>query len=189
MKINLSFLTLAVVFLFVASATAQNRAVVIPLNSGGGGGAFTSLIKDSDSSVVGKVIGVDGNSRWTIINTKNYLVSLDAAGWPRGEVVYFTGTDCTGTPMLNLVAAGSANPSISNPIYGKQGYVFTEPNQSTIWYIAPGTAATAGQAHQSRYLTTGCQNTADSADAILAAPNNEIVTGVPDTGYGNVSLK
>jgi len=149
----------------------------------------TPVLVDGSSTVIGTLLGTDSSVKyWVILNTQNYLVRLRADGFPAWEVVYFTGSGCTGTPYLYITTSGSASSRDSNYVYAKRGYVFTDSLDANIYYIAPNSGVTT-ITHNSRYLTSGCQNTTATIDAVQAAINVPGVTGVPDSGYGPVSLQ
>ena len=166
-----------------AAGIAANTAAIAA--SGGG----LQVVRDADSSVVGALISTDKFS-WTVLNQQGYLVRLTADGIPASELVYFTGPNCTGTPYLLINnTGGAATVEQSNPIYAKQGYVFKDFLNNGVYFVAKNTPASTSITHQSRILTTQCQATTATIDAIQAAINVSGTTGVPDSGYGAVSLQ
>ena len=147
------------------------------------------VVRDIDSSVVGSLLSTDNRS-WTVLNQQSYIVKLTGDGFPASELVYFTGLNCTGTPYLFINnTGGAATTEQSNPVYAKQGYVFSDFLNNGVYYVAKNTPATSSFTHLSRILSSSCQATTATIDAIQAATNVEGLTGVPDAGYGAVSLE
>jgi len=147
------------------------------------------VIKDTDASVVGILLSSDMKS-WLTLNSNGYLVRLTANGSPASETIYFTGSNCTGTPYLLINnTGGTATPEQANSVYAKQGYVFSDGSNNATYYIAKSTPLSSSVLHMSRLLTTGCQSTINSIDAIQANVNVFGTTGVPDNGYGGISLQ
>ena len=147
---------------------------------------FNYLV-DAPGNVIGSVVGMD-TATWTIVNTSGYLVRVRGDGFPAGELVYFDGQNCTGTPYLYLIGASNSTPQERNPAFARQGYVVTDIRDTDIYYVPKHSTVQRGIGLQSRILRGGCQNTTESIDAVQMLRNVPSVTGVPATGYGEVSL-
>lgn len=152
-------------------------------------GGAVQVVRDSDSSVVGKLLSTDNRS-WTTLNQQGYLVELTADGRPSSELVYFTNNDCTGTAYLLVNAnGGTATIEQANPMYAKQGYVFKDFLDIGVYYVAKNTPTSSCITHNSRILSSSCQATTATIDAVQASSNIPAITAVPNAGYGAVSLQ
>jgi len=150
------------------------------------------VLVDATSTPVGTLLGTDAAAKyWVVLTPQKYLVRLRADGFPAYETVYFTGSNCTGIPYLQVNNnAGGATARDSNYVYAKQGYVFTDMIDSTIYYIAPNTGVSAMTYISHISTASGCQSaTPKSIDAVQAAANDPYMTGVPATGFGPVTLQ
>ena len=156
-----------------------------PLQGSSGG---TNLIRVSDSAVLGKVIGVSfGTKEWTIINNNGFIVHVNADGVPKIESALYNDGSCTTDPLYLQFAT---NSNATGSIVASQGLVFTIQDIGT-YYVAQNTTLIDNAAYNRRRNSpTNCQSQTIPVNTVIPLLiNSEAVTGVPDGGYGPVTIQ
>ncbi|WP_395373533.1 hypothetical protein [Marinicella sp. W31] len=151
-------------------------------------GAGTKLIRISDNQVLGTVIGVTFNTKqWTIINNNGYIVHVDADGVPKIESALYNDGSCTTTPLYIQFAA---NKNDSGSISASQGLVFTIEDVGT-YYVPKNTSLVDDATYNRRRNSpTNCQSLSQPVNTVIPIQaNSEAVTGVPNGGYGPVTIQ
>ena len=148
----------------------------------------TNLIRVSDSAVLGKVIGVSfGTKEWTIINNNGFIVHVNADGVPKIESALYNDGSCTTDPLYLQFAT---NSNATGSIVASQGLVFTIQDIGT-YYVAQNTTLIDNAAYNRRRNSpTNCQSQTIPVNTVIPLLiNSEAVTGVPDGGYGPVTIQ
>jgi len=169
----------------IKSAVNDNDARITALETA----SVPIIVKDSDSSVVGRLIATDEGYSWWVINSLRFIFELDGDGNLGYEILYFTGLNCTATAYVR-------DEESTRRVAAKQGYVFTDPTGGSVYYLSANTSTTSGVSTQSRYefsftpmVTVTCVNNSETIDGFQALPNVPGITGVPSTSFGPVSLQ
>lgn len=166
---------------------STTKQLVKSCDAAASGGGLYSVVLDSDATEVGKLVGVNGYNYWVTINTNGFLLHLNTQGMPRPEQLYFSGTDCTGDAFftgsdddmvsLEMGTAMRNHPDDSPPVTEK------------IYMAIPGTAGVADAPYNSIGYANGCSNSTGTRPfGIPLTLNVEATSGIPDSGYGPVSL-
>jgi len=173
----------------IKSAVNDNDARITTLETA----SVPIIVKDSDSSVVGRLIATDESFSWWVINSMGFILELDGDGNLGYEILHFTGPSCTNTAYV-------PDSETSRRVAAKQGYVFTDPTGGSVYYLSANTSKTSSISTLSRYelsfdtsytpiVTVTCVNNSETIDGFQALPNVPGITGVPSTSYGPVSLQ
>ena len=151
-------------------------------------GAGTKLIRISDNQVLGTVVGVTLNTReWTIINNNGFIVHVDADGVPKIESALYNDGSCTTTPLYLQFAA---NKNDSGSISASQGLVFTIEDVGTYYVPKNTTLVDDATYNRRRNSPTNCQTLSQPINTVIPIQaNNEAITGVPNGGYGPVTIQ
>lgn len=151
-------------------------------------GLGTKLIRVSDSAVLGKVIGVSfGTKEWTVINNNGFLMHINADGVPKSESALYNDGACAATPLyLQYVA----NSNASGSIVAAQGMVFTIADVGT-YYVPKNTTLIDNAIYNKRRNSpTNCQTLTQPINTVIPIlVNSEVITGVPEGGYGPVTVQ
>lgn len=109
-----------------------------------------------------------------VLGSKGYFFNLSYDGSLKPGGMVFEGTNCTGNKYIPIYSS-------RNLVYGRVAY---SPYLSSLYY-APinGTILNSVIIKSQDDLSGGCSNTNYVADVVVALPNDEAVTGVPDTGF------
>lgn len=151
-------------------------------------GAGTKLIRVSDSAVLGTIIGVTFSTReWTIINNNGFIVHVNSDGVPRAESALYNDGACAANP---LYLQHALNSNATGSIVASQGMVFTIAEVGT-YYVAKNTALIDDAVYNRRRNSpTNCQSQSIPVNTVIPLLlNDESVTGVPDGGYGPVTVQ
>jgi hypothetical protein len=190
LKIFIRILITTGVLITSVNLMAADKVVVVPLFDSPAAVPTSSgfkLVKASDSSEVGRIIGMPTDTSWAIINNNGYLVILGANGVPVIRSVLYNDGACAGTP---LYLQHAVNKNDSGSIIAIQGFVFTLEGIGT-YYVAKNAGSIDNAAYNRRRNSpTNCQSQSISVNTVVPIlANDPAVTGVPNGGYGAVTIQ
>jgi hypothetical protein len=175
-NIGLTIKYALVSFLFTATVSAQNKVIVIPLESTAlaAPSQTTAVLVDGNSNVVGNVGTLVSESVITVISEQGYVFNVDrligdvlpySLGGPSTSAFY-SSIDCTGSPI---------------EVYVRGNTYLIAP--STILMYAPNQPVASVMQNYESILTgfIACNPISGTIETFALLANDPLVTGVPTT--------